>query len=233
MGFLIESTEKALQLILTLDREFVSIVLLSLRVSGTAVLISTFLGLLLATGLFHIPGAAQRCLVPVLNTAMGLPPVVVGLFLYLVFSRSGPLGFMNILYTPTAMVIAQAVLAIPIIAGIVHASMTSAASEIRFTALSLGASEFQATIKLLTEIRYLIIASVAAGLGRVIGEVGAVLIVGGNIAGYTRVMTTAIALEADRGDFILAIALGTVLLLVALIINILLYVFQKKGGVLG
>jgi len=107
--------------------------------------------------------------------------------------------------------------------------MTASSKEIRFLALSLGASELQATLKLLKEIRYLIVAAIATGLGRVIGEVGAVLIVGGNIAGYTRVMTTAIALEADRGAFTLAIALGIILLMVSLLINIVLYIFQKKG----
>lgn len=229
MGFLIESTLKAIEIITSMDREFISIVLLSLKVSGTAVVISSVIGISLAVCIYQMQSPVKRLLIPILNTSMGLPPVVVGLFLYLLLSHSGPLGFLNLLYTPTAMIIAQCVLAIPIIAGIAHASMVSADPEIRFTALCLGASELQATFRVLKESRYAILSSIIAGLGRVIGEVGAVLIVGGNIAGYTRVMTTAIALEADRGDFILAIALGIILLLISLIINLVLYIFQKKG----
>ncbi len=231
MVFLFESIRKALQLILNLDKEFLNIVWLSFKVSSVAVAIATVLGLALAVGVFHMPRRVQKLLVPVLNTSMGLPPVVVGLVLYLLLSRSGPLGSLNILYTPVAMVVAQCILATPIIAAIVYATMRSAGTQIRLTALSLGASELQATMKLLKEIRYPLVASVAAGFGRIIGEVGAVLIVGGNIAGYTRVMTTAIALEADRGDFVLAIALGIILLVVSLGVNVLLYLFQNKGKV--
>ncbi|RMG05409.1 MAG: ABC transporter permease subunit [Nitrospirae bacterium] len=229
MGFLLESTVRAVGLITSLDREFISIVLLSLRVSGLAVLFATITGVGIAFIVYRIRSPFKKIIVPVLNTSMGLPPVVVGLFLYLLFSRSGPLGELGILYTPTAMVIAQWVLATPIVAGISHAALASAGPELRLTALSLGATEFQSAIRVAKEMRYAILSSVVAGLGRVIAEVGAVLIVGGNIAGYTRVMTTAIALEADRGDFTLAIALGIVLLLLSLIINLLLYLFQKKG----
>lgn len=231
MGFLLESTLKAVGIITSLDREFISIVLLSLRVSGTAVIIASVAGIILAVCIYQMQSPVKRLLIPLLNTSMGLPPVVVGLFIYLLLSRSGPLGSLNLLYTPTAMIIAQCVLATPIIAGIAHASMMSADPEIRFTALCLGASELQATLRVIMETRYSILSSVVAGLGRVIAEVGAVLIVGGNIAGYTRVMTTAIALEADRGDFILAIALGMILLLLSLGINAVLYIFQKRGAI--
>ncbi len=230
MNFLLDSILKAFELIVSLDRDFLSIVFLSLKVSGTAILVSAVLGIAVAVTVFHLPAVLRRVIVPVLNTSMGLPPVVVGLFLYLLFSRSGPLGWLSLLYTPTLMIIAQTVLATPIVAGIVYASLSSSGGDIRFTALSLGATGFQATMKLLGELRYMILASVIAGLGRVIAEVGAVLIVGGNIAGYTRVMTTAIALEADRGDFILAIALGLVLLMISFSVNLLLYLFQRRAG---
>ncbi len=229
MEFLLQATYRAIKIILSLDREFVSIVMLSLKVSGLAVLSATITGISLSLCLYQMRGRIKRFLVPLINTSMGLPPVVVGLFLYLLLSRSGPLGKLNLLYTPTAMIIAQWVLATPIIAGLSYSALESSDSELRLTALGLGATEFQATLKVVREMRYAIVSSIAAGLGRVIAEVGAVLIVGGNIAGYTRVMTTAIALEADRGDFVLAISLGIILLALSLIINVALYVFQKRG----
>ena len=159
---------------------------------------------------------------------MGLPPVVAGLFLYLMLSRSGPLGFMKLLYTPSAMILVQAILATPIIAGLSYGAVASADASVKYTAVTLGATPFQAALKTMKQVRYAILASVLAGFGRIIAEVGAVLIVGGNIAGYTRVMTTAIALEADKGDFELAVALGMVLLLISFALNGLLFYFQRK-----
>ncbi len=231
MEFLFQAFARAIKIILSLDREFVSIVCLSLRVSGLAVLAATITGLGLSLCLYQSKGRIRRIIVPLLNTSMGLPPVVVGLFLYLLFSRTGPLGRLNLLYTPTLMVIAQWVLATPIIAALSCSALESSDPDLRLTALGLGATEFQATLKVLKESRYALFSSIAAGLGRVIAEVGAVLIVGGNIAGYTRVMTTAIALEADRGDFVLAIALGIILLGISLLINVALYTFQKRSPV--
>jgi tungstate transport system permease protein len=229
MGFILESLYKALQLIISLDTEFVQIVFLSLKVSLTAVVISTLIGLGISILLYQFRIPCKQIFIVILNTSMGLPPVVVGLFLYLLLSRSGPLGFLDILYTPIAMVVAQVLLATPIIAALGYSSLVSTDTGIRFTAIALGASHFQATVKVINEAKFSIMAGITAGLGRVIAEVGAVLIVGGNIAGYTRVMTTAIALEADRGDFILAIALGIILLAIALLINSLLFMFQKTG----
>jgi tungstate transport system permease protein len=159
---------------------------------------------------------------------MGLPPVVVGLVLYLILSRSGPLGFLGLLYTPTAMFIAQAVLAYPIVAAMSYSAIRSVRPEIRLAALGLGATGFQASLAVVRDARYGIVSSVMAGLGRVMAEVGAVLIVGGNIAGYTRVMTTTIALEYDKGDFSLALALGIILLLISLCINLVMYLFQRR-----
>jgi len=228
MDFILSSFAKALNLIVSLDQELVEIVFLSFRVSGLAVAISAFLGLAIALSLSIRDFTGKNIIVTVNNTLMGLPPVVAGLFLYLMLSRSGPLGFMKLLYTPAAMIAAQSILATPIIAGLSYAAVASADSSIKFTAITLGATPFQAAIKTMKQVRYSILASVLAGFGRIVAEVGAVLIVGGNIAGYTRVMTTAIALEADKGDFELAVALGMVLLLISFALNGLLFYFQRK-----
>jgi tungstate transport system permease protein len=162
---------------------------------------------------------------------MGIPPVVVGLFVYLLLSRSGPLGFMGLLYTPSAMVIAQTILAFPIVVSLCHSALISVDPIIRHSAVTLGATSSQVTITVIKEARYGLMAGIIAALGRVMAEVGAILIVGGNIAGYTRVMTTTIALETDKGNFELALALGIILLLISFIINMVLHLFQKKGKV--
>lgn len=230
MDFIFNSIVKAFELIVTLDSELLGIVFLSFKVSGLAVIISTAIGLFIALSLSTKEFPGKHFIVTANNTLMGLPPVVAGLFLYLLLSRSGPLGFMKLLYTPTAMVIAQAMLAAPIVAGLSYSAVASADASVKFTAITLGATPFQAALKTMKQVRYAILASVLAGFGRIIAEVGAVLIVGGNIAGYTRVMTTAIALEADKGDFELAVALGMVLLLISFVINGLLFYFQRKGN---
>jgi tungstate transport system permease protein len=151
-------------------------------------------------------------LISLMNTFMGLPPVVVGLFLYLIISRSGPLGFLGLLYTPSAMVLAQTILAFPIVASLSHAAIVSVDPLIKQASSTLGAAPYQVTLNIVREARYGIMSGIIAAFGRVMAEVGAVLIVGGNIAGYTRVMTTTIALETDKGNFELAIALGIILL---------------------
>ncbi len=230
MDFLINSIIKALELIGSFDPELIGIVLLSLKVSGLAIIIASLIGLIITLLLDLKDFAGKNVVVTMINTFMGLPPVVAGLVLYLILSRSGMLGFMNLLYTPAAMVIAQVILAVPIIAGLSYAAIVSADPALRFTAFTLGATPLQATIKIMKNSRYSILASILAGLGRVMAEVGAVLIVGGNIAGYTRVMTTAIALEADKGDFELAVALGIILLFISFTLNGTLFYFQKKGG---
>ncbi|MCD6390117.1 MAG: ABC transporter permease [Desulfobulbaceae bacterium] len=226
---LIESFTRAALLIVHLDSDLIEIVLLSLRVTCTGILIATTLGLglTLLLELKRIP--AQGLIVAVLNTLTGLPPVVAGLVLYLFLSRSGPLGFLGLLYTPFAMIIAQTVLATPIVAALSHAAITSTGHAVRNTALGLGATQFQAVLAVFQDARYAIMAAVAAAFGRVMAEVGAVLMVGGNIAHHTRVMTTAIAMEADKGDFELAIALGLILLALSFLVNGVLYFFQRKG----
>ncbi len=228
MNEILLSFIKAFQLIVSLDRDLLGIIFLSLYVSGVAIAIASITGIVCAYVLSFKKFPVKGAFVNILNTFMGLPPVVVGLFLYLMLSRRGPLGFMGLLYTPSAMIIAQTVLAFPIIAAMSYSSITSVRPNIRLAALGLGATEIQASIAVVKDARYGIISSVMAGLGRVMAEVGAVLIVGGNIAGYTRVMTTTIALEYDKGNFALAIALGIILLLISLGINSAMYLFQRR-----
>lgn len=229
MDTLYQGVLKALGLIAALDPELVSIVLRSLGVTGAAVLISSVLGIPLGTvvALKSFPG--RGIISALMNTFMGLPPVVAGLFVYLILSRSGPLGFLGLLYTPSAMVIAQTLIAVPIIAALTRSAVSDIDPRIIETARVLGATPWQSRIRALVEARSSVGAAVIAGLGRAIAEVGAVLIVGGNIAGYTRVMTTTIAMETSKGEFSLAIALGIVLLGVAFMVNIGFRLLQGSG----
>ena len=219
----------AFSLILSFDRELYNIVFLSLKVSGSALLLATFIGLPIGSAIGLRKFLGRDFIISLLNTFMGLPPVVVGLVLYLILSRSGPLGFLGILYSPFAMIIAQTLLAAPIIAALSHSSIIGVDDVVKKSAITLGATPLQAAVKVIAEARYGIMAAIIAGFGRAIAEVGAILIVGGNIAGYTRVMTTTIALETDKGNFELAIALGVVLIFIALCVNIILHWVQKKG----
>ena len=229
METLLSGFSQAIRLIFSFDRELYSIVFLSLKVSGGALLLAAFIGLPIGSVIGLKKFLGRDFIISLLNTFMGLPPVVVGLVLYLILSRSGPLGFMGILYSPSAMIIAQTLLAVPIIAALSHSSIIAVDDIVRKSALTLGATPLQAAIKVIAEARYGIMAAIIAALGRVIAEVGAILIVGGNIAGYTRVMTTTIALETDKGNFELAIALGVILIFIALCINVILHWVQKKG----
>lgn len=230
MHSLVEGFHQALVLILHLDARLVGIILLSLEVSGLALIIATALGLPLGAviGLTRFPGRGLA--ISVTNTFMGLPPVVVGLFIYLLLSRKGPLGFLGLLYSPPAMVIAQTILALPIVASLCHAAIIGVDPIIRQAAESLGATRRQVTVAIIREARYGILSAVIAAFGRVMAEVGAILIVGGNIAGYTRVMTTTIALETDKGNFELALALGIILLTLSFLVNAALHLVQKKGA---
>jgi tungstate transport system permease protein len=230
MDSIIEGLRRAFFLILNLNPELLNIIFLSLKVSGTALIIATIIGLPLGalTGLKKFTGRGFS--ISLLNTFMGLPPVVVGLFLYLLLSRRGPLGFMALLYSPSAMIIAQSILAFPIVAALSHSAIIKIDPLIKRASLTLGATPFQVTTAMVREARYGIMAGIIAALGRVMAEVGAILIVGGNIAGYTRVMTTTIALETDKGNFELALALGIILLMISFVINMALYFIQRKGA---
>jgi tungstate transport system permease protein len=229
MHYIIEGFGKAFGIIFSLDPVLLRIILLSLKVSGWALVISTVLGLPLGAMVALKRMRARGLVISVMNTMMGLPPVVVGLFLYLVLSRSGPMGFLGLLYTPGAMIIAQTILALPIVASLSHSAIVNVDPVISQAARTLGATPLQTTITIVKEARYGIMSALIAGFGRVMAEVGAILIVGGNISGYTRVMTTTIALETDKGNFELALALGIVLLFISMVINLALYVVQRKG----
>lgn len=218
-----ESFRLALDLVLTGDGDLLEIVTLSLYVSLGATLVSCLIGLPLGALLAIARFRGRQALLVTVNAMMGLPPVVVGLVVYLYLSRAGPLGFLGLLYTPTAMIIAQTILITPIVTALARQVLEDLHMEYRDQFRSFGLSRRQAVAALLTDGRFALITVALAGFGRAIAEVGAVMIVGGNIDHLTRVMTTAIALETSRGELALALALGIVLLLIALIVNGLAY----------
>ena len=234
MATLGDSLLTATQLVADADASLAGIVWLSLRVSLAATLVACIVGMpvgaLLAVGRF--PG--RRVLVVLFNGLMGLPPVVVGLLVYLLLSRAGPLGSFGLLFSPTAMVIAQAILVTPIVAALTRQVVADSWTEYREQLRSLGAGRARAAATLLWDGRFSLSTAALAGFGRAIAEVGAVMIVGGNIDGVTRVMTTTIALETSKGDLPLALALGFVLIAVVLSINAVAYAVrgwaERKWG---
>jgi tungstate transport system permease protein len=219
MDAILQSLWGAAALIASGDPTLAEIVLLSLRVSLSAVVFATLIGLPLgaAIAVGRFPG--RHGIVILLNALMGLPPVVVGLIVYLMLSRAGPLGEMGLLFTPTAMVIAQTILIVPIIAALCRQAVEDAWTEYEEQLRSLGAYGARAALTLVWDIRFSLLTAVLAGLGRASAEVGAVMIVGGNIDGVTRVMTTTIALETSKGDLPLALSLGVVLITLVLVLN--------------
>lgn len=219
---------QALRLLLSLDPQVLPIVALTLRVSGTALLLSALVGVPLGSLLGLKRFLGRRLLLALLYTGMGLPPVVVGLFVYLLLSRSGPFGHLGWLFSARAMVLAQAVISFPLIAGFTMASVMSVDPGLRDQLLSLGATSWQATCTILGEARTGVMVSIAAGFGSIISEVGAVMLVGGNIEGATRVLTTAIVLETRKGNFALALALGMVLLALSFAANVAMLGIQGK-----
>jgi len=228
MELIVEGVRQALALLLALDRELLTITWLSLKVSCSATLISLALGLPSGTllALSDFPG--RRLIISMVNTGMGLPPVVVGLFVTIFLWRNGPIGFLEILYTPTAMVLAQAVIATPIVTGITIASIQNLPAKLKLQILALGATRLQMVWILVREARLPLLAAVMAGFGGVISEVGASMMVGGNIKGQTRVLTTATVMETGKGNFDVAIALSLVLLGLAFGVNYLLTVIQQR-----
>ena len=220
-----------LSALLPMPGELAGILLLSLFVSGVAILVSMLLGVPagIFLGLHRFPG--RSFLVTLVNTGMGLPPVVVGLAVFLLLARAGPLGGLDLLYTPWAMVLAQVVIATPLVVGITLAAIQGLDSRLHLQILSLGASTGQLYWKLVKEARLSLVAALAAGFGSIISEVGAVMMVGGNIKGQTRVMTTAIVLQTRQGEFGQAVVLGAILLTLALGVNLLFtWVQQRQRG---
>jgi tungstate transport system permease protein len=223
----LEALNAALALLIGLDSKLVEIVLLSLRVSLSAVAIAALLGLPLgaAIAVSRFPG--RQTVIVVLNALMGLPPVVVGLLVYLLLSRAGPLGALGILFTPSAMVVAQTILILPIIAALSRQAIEDAWREYEEQLRSLGARRMNAALTLLWDTRFSLLTTILAGFGRAAAEVGAVMIVGGNIDGVTRVMTTAIALETSKGDLPLALGLGMLLIAIVIAVNAAAYLTKE------
>jgi tungstate transport system permease protein len=228
MDLILEGFRKAFQLLTALDPEVLGITALSLEVSGAATLVSLLLGISLGTAIALATFPGKKLVVSVVNTGMGLPPVVVGLFVSILLWRNGPLGFMGLLYTPAAIVIAQSVIATPIVMGITIAAMQHLPASLRLQILALGATRAQLVWMLVKEARLPLMAGVMAGFGGVISEVGASIMVGGNIKGYTRVLTTATVMETGKGNFDVAIALSVILLALCLTVNYVLTVIQQR-----
>jgi tungstate transport system permease protein len=228
MDLILEGIKRAFWLLVTFDPEVMSITFLSLKISGLATLISLFIGVSSGAliALWQFPG--KKIIVGLVNTGMGLPPVVVGLFVSIFLWRSGPLGFLELLYTPMAIVVAQSVIATPIVMGITIASLQQLPKKLKLQILALGATRIQMVWMLIKEAKLPLLAAVMAGFGGVISEVGASIMVGGNIKGYTRVLTTATVMETSKGNFDIAIALGIILLLLAYVINLILTYVQQR-----
>jgi tungstate transport system permease protein len=228
MDLILEGIKKAFWLLVSFDPEVLGITFLSLKVSGTATLISLIIGISVgaSVALTRFPG--RRIAVSLINTGMALPPVVVGLFVTIFLWRNGPLGILGILYTPLAMVIAQTVIATPIVMGITLAAVQQLPTKLRLQILALGATRLQMVWILIKEAKLSLLAAVMAGFGGVISEVGASIMVGGNIKGYSRVLTTATVMETGRGNFDVAIALSIILLLLAYLINLVLTQVQQR-----
>lgn len=228
MNSLSSSVSDAFVLILAMDNDVAQAVWTSLYTSGFAIVLAALIsipaGLFLGISRF----AGRRIVITLLNTLMALPTVVIGLVLYGMLSRQGPFGDYGLLFTPMAMIIGQTVLATPVVASGVLAAVAGSDSRIMPTALTLGATPLRAALQLLKEVRFGIMAAVIAGFGRVIAEVGVAMMLGGNIRGTTRTMTTAIALETSKGEFSFGLALGVILMLVALLVNLVLNLLQQR-----
>ncbi|MBI3914681.1 MAG: ABC transporter permease [Chloroflexi bacterium] len=220
----------ALRFIFSADPALVEIVWLSMRVTGVALFISTLIGVPVGAALGLTRRRARGLIAALLYTGMGLPPVVVGLFVYLMLSRSGPLGMLDWLFTPSAMIAAQIIIAFPLVAGLTMTAVQGVDANLPLQVRALGANRAQEIWTILREARIGVIAAIVAAFGGIVSEVGAVMLVGGNIEGKTRVLTTAIVLNTRTGDFDLAIALGIILLGLAFAANAALLQLQKRGG---
>jgi len=230
MDFLVDSLFSALLLIWSMDHDFLVIVYVSLKVSSSSTLIASVVGVpigfFIAYGEFH----GKRLLITILNTLLSLPTVVVGLFVYAFISRKGLFGVYDLLYTQKAIIIGQVILIIPIVATFTIAAISPIDERYRKTALTLGANLSQTAWMIVREARFGIAAAIIAAFGRVIAEVGISMMLGGNAKGFTRTMTTAMALEYDKGLFVLSVALGIVLLTVSFVVNVFFNYFQGKAG---
>ncbi|MBS9716808.1 ABC transporter permease [Pseudohalocynthiibacter aestuariivivens] len=232
MNDILQGLSAAFRLIITFDGELAEITLRSFQVTLSAVAIGSLLGLPFGAWLAVNRFRMRRYTIAVLNALMGLPPVVVGLFVYILFSRSGPFGVLGLLFTPTVMIIAQVIIITPLIASIAHQAIRELWAEYHDLLLSLNTTKRQRIMTLIWDGRRALLTAALAGFGRAIGEVGAIMIVGGNIDHATRVLTTAIALETGKGDFALALGLGFILIGLAIVLNLAIHILSRteQGG---
>jgi tungstate transport system permease protein len=228
LGFLIDSIRSAVALVVSLDPEMMEIIGVSVKVSGTSTLIASILGIPLGFAIAFNTFRAKQLVITVLNTLLALPTVVIGLFVYAFISRRGLLGMLDLLYTQKAMVIGQVILIMPVVTVFTIAAVSRIDERYRKTALTLGADAWQTALAVAREARFGLVAAVIAAFGRVIAEVGISMMLGGNAKGFTRTMTTAMALEYEKGQFTLAVALGIVLLVLAFGMNLLFHFFQGR-----
>ncbi|WP_020159336.1 MULTISPECIES: ABC transporter permease [Methylobacter] len=228
MNYFSDAFSAAIGLVFQFDPDVYEIVWTSLKISLIATSFASLLGVLLGiwTAISHFPG--KHVLQHLLNTLMAMPTVMIGLIFYGLLSRRGPLGEFGLLYTETAVILGQACLILPIIMNMTLVAVQSADNRLMFTLKMLGAKSYQQIVPILSELRYVILAGIITGFGRAIGEVGAAMMLGGNIQGSTRTMTTAIALETSKGDFELGLALGLLLLLIAFTVNLMLQLLKSK-----
>ncbi len=230
MDFLIQSLGEAFHMLWSLDPELYYIVYVSLYVSFFSTIIASIMGVPLGFFIAVNEFRGKRAVITVLNTLLALPTVVIGLFVYAFLSRRGLLGFWGILYTPAAIIIGQVILILPWVATFTVSAVSRIDDRYRRTAMTLGANAIQTSLAIAREARFGILAAIIAAFGRVIAEIGIAMMLGGNIKGFTRTMTTAMALEHNKGEFVLAVALGVVLLTVSLLMNIFLQLVQGRYG---
>jgi tungstate transport system permease protein len=225
---IISAILQAVELIIERDPELIGITRLSLYVSLTATLIASLISIPIGGIIYFYEFRGKRTLINLIQTLYSVPTVLVGLFLFILISQQGPFGFLNLLFTPTGMIIGQTLLILPILIGFTITALVGVSIQIRELAISLGASTYQTIITIIKEARYAIMSAVILGFGRAISEVGVAILIGGNIRGFTRNFTTAISLETSRGNLVLSIALGFILLSLALLINLVLNYLQGK-----
>ncbi|WP_027340679.1 ABC transporter permease [Halonatronum saccharophilum] len=230
MEYILTGVRDAIGLILTLDQEVIGIALLSINLSLVAILLASLIGIPLGFLVGYYKFKGRRFIITLLNTLLSLPPVVIGILVFSFISKQGPLGEFGLLFTPQGIIIGQTILALPIITALTVNTVKESEHQIVITALSLGASSGQALLTLLKEVKFGILGAVITGYGRVIGEVGVSMMIGGNIRNFTRTLTTAIALETGKGEFSFGIALGIILMLISFIINLILHSFQEGGS---
>ena len=231
MSFLIDSLQSALMLIWTLDSELLKVISVSLKVSSSSTLIASLIGIPLGLSVALNEFRGKRLLITILNTLLALPTVVIGLFVYAFITRKGIFGPVDLLYTQKAIVIGQVLLIVPILTTFTISAVSRIDDRYRKTALTLGADAIRTSYIIVREARFGIVASIIVAFGRVIAEVGISMMLGGNVKGYTRTMTTAMAMEYDKGEFVLSVALGIVLLFLSFLVNVFFNYFQGRTRV--